>query len=135
MHARSAVYGTGQHVNEGTESKADTGRSKPLISATDVPLTREVAYRFALDPTQAQEQTLYAYAGAARYAYNHHTARVLANLNQRQAEATYDVEADDRTPSLSWSRFSFINEFNAFKNGQLPTSPAGPDGTSGLPWR
>ena len=25
----------------------------------------------------------------------------------------------DLTPSLSWSKFSCINEFNAWKNGQL----------------
>ena len=135
MRDRSTIYGTVQHVREATESKADTGRSKPLVSHTGVLLTRDVAYRFALDPTLAQEQTLRTYAGAARYAYNHHVARVLANLNQRQAEASYGVEPGDRTPALSWSKFSFINEFNAFKNGQLATSPVGPDGTAGLPWR
>ena len=94
-----------------------------------------MAYRFALDPTRAQEQTLRTYAGAARYAYNHHIARVLANLSQRQAEASYGVEPRELTPSLSWNKFSFINEFNAFKNGHLPTSETAGDGTRGLPWR
>jgi len=40
MRARSAVYDTVQHVSEATESKADTGRSKPLISATPIRLMR-----------------------------------------------------------------------------------------------
>ena len=39
------------------------------------------------------------------------------------------------TPSLSWSKFSFINEFNQWKNGQLETSPVNADGTAGLSWR
>ena len=41
----------------------------------------------------------------------------------------------DMTPSLSWSRVSFINEVNAWKNGQVPDSPMNDDGTRGLSWR
>jgi len=121
MRDRSAVYGTVQHMPEATKNAAAAANKDAPISATGVLLTRHVAYRFALDPTRDQEQTLRAYAGAARYAYNHHIARVLANLNQRQAEASYGVEPGEMTQSLSWGKFSFINEFNAFKNGQLPS--------------
>jgi len=124
-----------QHVNEATNNTAVAANKAALISATGAALTRHVAYRFALDPTRAQEQELRAYAGAARYAYNHHVARVRANLSQRQAEASYGVDPGELTPPLSWGKVSFINEFNAFKNGQLPTSDVSDDGTRGLPWR
>lgn len=109
--------------------------SAPLVSHTGVPLTRAVAFRFALDPTRAQEQLLLAHAGASRLAFNHHLARVKANLAQRAAERSYRLEDDALTPSLSWSRVSFINEMNAWKNGYLPTSPTAADGTQGLQWR
>jgi putative transposase len=94
-----------------------------------------VTFKFALDPNRAQEQVLFAHAGAARFAFNHHLARVKANLDQREAEKTYGLSGDDLTASLSWSKFSFINEFNAWKNGQLATSPTSLDGTRGLAWR
>lgn len=48
-----------------------------------------LAYRFALDPTPAQERALRSHAGAARVAFNWGLARVKANLSQREAEATY----------------------------------------------
>jgi hypothetical protein len=41
-----------------------------LMSHTAVPLTRTVAFRFALDPTGEQTARLFAHAGAARFAYN-----------------------------------------------------------------
>ena len=111
-------------------------KAKPvLVSHAGVPLTREVAFRFALDPTVTQKATFLRYAGASRFAYNHHLARVKANLDQRRAEASYGIRPEELTPSLSWSKVSLINEFNKFKNGQLATSPANPDGTRGLAWR
>jgi hypothetical protein len=112
-----------------------TARTEPLRSATGAPLTREVTFKFALDPTQVQERALFAHAGAARFAFNHHLARIKANLDQREAEKSYGMTGDELTASLSWSKFSFINEFNAWKNGQLDTSPINGDGTLGLPWR
>jgi Helix-turn-helix domain len=45
-----------------------------------------LAYRFALDPTPAQERALRSNAGAARVAFNWGLARVRANLGQREAE-------------------------------------------------
>ena len=53
-----------------------------------------------------------------------------ANLNAREAERAETGESV--TPSLSWSKFSFINEFNALKNGKLDDSPQSEDGTRGL---
>ncbi|MGH8889941.1 MAG: RNA-guided endonuclease TnpB family protein [Acidothermaceae bacterium] len=98
-------------------------------------MTREVTFRFALDPTRAQAQMLSAHAGAARFAFNHHIARVKANLDQRAAMRTYGIDEADLTPWLSWSKFSFINEFNAWKNGAAADSPVGDDGARGLAWR
>jgi putative transposase len=110
-----------------------------LRSHTGVALTRPVAFKFALDPTLAQHQVLMAHAGAARFAFNHHLARVKANLDQRRAEASYGIEADQQTPRLSWSKVSFINAFNAWKTGRLPSSPVwvDTDGVEqrGLAWR
>ncbi len=51
-----------------------------LVSHTGVPLTRPVAFEFALDVTAEQHPMLLRHAGAARLAYNHHLARLRANL-------------------------------------------------------
>ena len=70
---------------------------------------------------------------------NHHLARVRANLDTRSAERESLSEGGDprepSTPSLSWSIFSFINEFNAWKNGESADSPVNEDGSRGLAWR
>lgn len=50
-----------------------------------------LAYRFALDPTPAQERALRSNAGAARVAFNWGLARVKAGMDQRAAEATYGL--------------------------------------------
>jgi putative transposase len=82
---------------------------------------------------------LLAHAGAARLAYNHHLGRVKANLDQRAAERSYGIGEPDLTPSLSWSKVSFINEMNAWKDGRAPHAPVSHDGLGnevrGLPWR
>jgi putative transposase len=117
---------------------ADSGHGRPsalLLSHAGVPLERPVAFRFALDPTEAQKQMLLSHAGAARLAFNHHLRRVQANLGQRRAEASYGTPADQLTPSLSWSKVSLINEMNAWKTGRTFDSPVNPDGTRGLAWR
>jgi len=70
---------------------------------------------------------------------NHHLARVKANLEVRSTEREVLSAGGDTcepsTPSLSWSAFSFINEFNAWKNGQSEDSPTNDDRTRGLAWR
>jgi putative transposase len=98
-------------------------------------LTRECAFTFALDLTQAQERLFSSYAGARRYACNHHLARVKQNLETRAAELESGVAKEQLMPGLSWSKFSFINEFNQFKNGHAADSPVNDDGTIGLAWR
>ena len=110
-------------------------KDEPLRSTTGLALTRDVSFKFALDPTSEQASQLFAHAGAARFAFNHHIARVRTNLDQRTSERSYGVTDSDLTPSLSWSKFACINEFNAWKNGQLPSSPSNDDGTAGLSWR
>ncbi len=70
---------------------------------------------------------------------NHHLARVKANLDARSAEREVLGEVGESlepsTPSLSWAAFSFINEFNAWKNGESVDSPVNEDGSRGLAWR
>ncbi|GAA0534026.1 IS607 family element RNA-guided endonuclease TnpB [Saccharopolyspora thermophila] len=73
------------------------------------------AYRFALDPTPSQESTLRSHCGAQRFAYNWGLARVKAVMNQREAEASYGVPEDERTPALSWSAYSLRKDWNQAK--------------------
>ena len=47
------------------------------------------AYRFALDPTPAQDAVLRSHCGGQRYAFNWGLALVTAVMNQRKAEASY----------------------------------------------
>jgi putative transposase len=79
-----------------------------------------LAYRFALDPTPAQERALRSHAGAARVAFNWGLARVKANLSQREAEKSYGITGDDLTPSLSWSLYSLRKDWNAVKDTVAP---------------
>jgi putative transposase len=79
-----------------------------------------LAYRFALDPTPAQERALRSHAGAARVAFNWGLARVKANLGQREAEKSYGIAGDDLTPPLSWSLYSLRKDWNAAKAGVAP---------------
>lgn len=79
-----------------------------------------LAYRFALDPTPAQERALRSHAGAARVAFNWGLARVKAVLDQRAAEATYGIGAEDLTPSMSWSLYSLRKDWNAVKDTVAP---------------
>jgi putative transposase len=74
------------------------------------------AYRFALDPTLAQEQALLSHAGGARFAYNTMLAAVKANLYQRHAERSYGIAESDLTPSMGWSFQSLRNEWNRRKH-------------------
>ena len=60
------------------------------------------------------------YAGARRFAYNHHLARVKGNLETRATQLENGLTGDDLTPGLSWSKFAFINYFNQWKTGRTP---------------
>jgi putative transposase len=111
----------------------------PPTSRSGHVLSRAVTFQFALDPNAQQRILLDKCAGARRFTVNHHLARVRANLDVRstEREALGDVgeTTEPSTPSLSWSGFSFINEFNAWKNGQSDDSPLNDDGSCGLAWR
>ena len=111
----------------------------PIVSHTGQVLSRTVTFQFALDPNVEQRTLLAKCAGARRFTVNHHLARVRANLDTRSAERESLSEGGDprepSTPSLSWSIFSFINEFNAWKNGESADSPVNEDGSRGLAWR
>lgn len=117
----------------------ETAGKAALVSHAGVPLTRATTFRFTLDLTPEQHALLLSHAGAARLAFNHHIARVYANLSQRAAEKTYGLTGKDLTPGLSWSKVSFINHMNAWKAGRTPDAPetGGDDGelVRGLPWR
>ena len=78
------------------------------------------AYRFALDPTPAQERALRSHAGAARVAFNWGLARVKAVMGQRAAEATYGITGGDLTPAISWSLYSLRKDWNQAKNTAAP---------------
>lgn len=114
--------------------KTDAEKSS-LVSHTGVVLSRPVSFCFEMDPTDALEQQLWMFVGARRFAFNHHIGRVKANLETRQAENAAGLNCSEMTPSLSWSKQSFINEFNAWKNGTAFDSPVSADGTRGLAWR
>lgn len=78
------------------------------------------AYRFALDPTPAQERAMRSHCGAARVAFNWGLARVKANLSQREAEKSYGITANRLTPALSWSMYSLRRDWNAAKAEMAP---------------
>ena len=65
--------------------------------------------------------------------FNHHIGRVKENLDIRKLEAATGLDKTAMTKSLSWSKVSLINECNAWKNGELDTSPTNDDGTRGEP--
>lgn len=77
-------------------------------------------YRYALDPTPAQERALLSHAGAARFAFNHMLALVKQVLDQRAAERSYGVPEDDLTPVVDWSLPGLRRAWNARKNLVAP---------------
>ncbi len=98
-------------------------RTTTTLSHTGQVLSRAVTFQFALDQNLEQGIIFAKCAGARRYTVNHHLARVKANLGTRTTEREAHSESGDSpersTASLSWTTFSFINEFNAWKNGEL----------------
>jgi IS605 OrfB family transposase len=79
-----------------------------------------LAYRFALDPSPAQERALRSHAGAARVAFNWGLARVKANLGQREAERSCGIADADLTPGISWSLYSLRKDWNQAKATVAP---------------
>jgi putative transposase len=82
------------------------------------------AYRFALDPTPDQVETLESHCGAARFAFNHMLRVVKANLDQRSAERSYGIAEDALTPAQGWSLAKLRKTWNAHKNEVAPWWPA-----------
>ncbi|MFC9895402.1 IS607 family element RNA-guided endonuclease TnpB [Nocardia sp. NPDC127579] len=78
------------------------------------------AYRFALDPTPAQERAFRSHAGGARKAHNTMLALVKAVLDQRTAERTYGVAESELTPTLNWSLAGLRKEWNRRKTVAAP---------------
>jgi putative transposase len=78
------------------------------------------AYRFALDPTPAQERDMRSHCGAARVAFNWGLAQVKAVMGQREAEATYGISGQDLTPAVSWSLYCLRRDWNAAKGEGAP---------------
>jgi putative transposase len=94
------------------------------------------AYRFALDPNDAQEGLLRSNAGARRFAYNWGLDLVKACYDQREAEKTYGTPAGDLT-EVPWTAYSLRKRFNAVKETAAPwwrevSKEAFSDGFAGL---
>lgn len=78
------------------------------------------AYRFALDPTCAQETALRSHCGGQRFAFNWGLAQVRATLDQREAERSYGLTGGQLTPSMSWSAYSLRKTWNQDKGKAAP---------------
>jgi putative transposase len=78
------------------------------------------AYKYALDPTPAQQRSLWSHVGAARFARNHMLGLVKATLDQRAAEKSYGITEDDLTPSLGWSLPALRRAWNQRKDVVAP---------------
>jgi putative transposase len=78
------------------------------------------AYRFALDPTPAQVRALTSHAGASRKAFNWALGPIKAQLDQRDAEKSYGIPADESTPFVSWSLPSLRKRWNGVKADVAP---------------
>jgi putative transposase len=94
---------------------------------------RHTTFRYALDPTPAQDAQLARHAGARRFAYNQCLRLVKDALDARQR---------DPTAMVPWTGFDLIKMFNAWKTTEAAGRRfvAAPDGTittlvTGLPWR
>ena len=78
------------------------------------------AYRFALDPTPAQARDLQRHTGAARFGFNWALAAVKANIDQRRAERSYGLTADQLTPALGWNLPALRRMWNQTKGQVAP---------------
>jgi putative transposase len=78
------------------------------------------AYRFALDPSPAQERALWSHCGAARFAFNWGLARVKAVMDQRAAEASYGIAGQDLVPVISWTLPALRRAWNEAKDQVAP---------------
>jgi len=91
------------------------GRAGPAGSGLSL-----LAYRFALDPTPAQERGAAVPCGRGPGRVQLGLARVKVNLGQRAAEKSYGITGDKLTPPLSWSLYSLRKDWNAAKDTVAP---------------
>src|SRR5260370_1369626 len=77
------------------------------------------AYRFALDPSPAQERLLASHCGAARKAFNEGLAHVKRCLDQREAERSYGVP-DEWLTEVPWTLPALRRWWNASKSMLAP---------------
>ena len=77
-------------------------------------------YRFALDPTDAQEQLLRSHCGAQRRAFNWGLGLIKMNLDQRAAERSYGVADDELTAVVGWSAYGLRKRWNLVKHDVAP---------------
>ncbi|MFC9896176.1 IS607 family element RNA-guided endonuclease TnpB [Nocardia sp. NPDC127579] len=78
------------------------------------------AYLFALEPTDAQVDSMRSHCGAARVAYNWCLTQVRANWAQRSAERTYGLAEDQLTPLINTSAYGLRKAWNAAKAERAP---------------
>ena len=94
---------------------------------------RHTTFRFALDPTPAQQQLLAQHAGASRFAYNQCLEFVINALAMKRVDPSVKVP---------WSGYDLINAFNTWKRSEDAgrVFVVAPDGTvskhtTGLAWQ
>ncbi|SDM56247.1 putative transposase [Lentzea albidocapillata subsp. violacea] len=63
---------------------------------------------------------LRSHCGAQRFAFNWGLARVKANLDQRAAERSYDLEGPELTPPVNWSAYGLRKDWNLAKEEVAP---------------
>jgi transposase len=73
------------------------------------------AYRFALDPTPAQERVLASHAGASPKAFNWALRLIKAQLDQRHAERSYGLTGAELTPLVPWTVPALRKRWNQVK--------------------
>jgi putative transposase len=81
------------------------------------------AYRYAVEPTAAQQAALRSHCGAQRFAFNWGLELVRANLAQRAAEVSYGVDVDALAPALPWSAYAMRKLWNRVKGTVAPWWP------------
>jgi putative transposase len=77
------------------------------------------AYRFALDPTAAQQRVLSSHCGGARKAFNEGLAQVKRCLDQRDAERSYGVP-DGLLTEVPWTLPALRRWWNRAKEEVAP---------------
>lgn len=96
-------------------------------------MTRHTTFKFCLDPSAEQNETLSRHAGAARFAFNQCLRIVKTGLSERRT---------DPGVKAPWTGFDLINGFNAWKKTEaagrvftVNTAGVAESVVTGLAWR